>query len=81
MVSFKLFPSIPPTQCIPFVENIFFQSGKLTHSCINDTLVIDDSLFIDQNFFQFKDTFYTQTDGLAIWALAKIFRSSIELLL
>lgn len=65
------------------LHNVLSQSGKLTSTCISDIVALV-SFVIDQNFFQFKDTFYHSKRWLSHGLcplLAEICMSNIEVLL
>lgn len=85
MVSFdvtNLFPNIPPLECVSLVRNFLLTSDQLDLVQV-DNLVSLALLIVEQNFFQFNNVFYSQTDGLAMGSslsplLAEIFMSNLE---
>ncbi|KAK5649862.1 hypothetical protein RI129_000891 [Pyrocoelia pectoralis] len=84
MVSFdvtNLFPSIPPLECVNIVSNFLHSSNlsDLQTQCILRLL----NLSVQQNFFLFNNSFYSQSEGLAMGSnlspiLAEIFMNDLE---
>jgi len=78
----NLFPSIPPTECIPLVRNLLSPDTNLDPFQVEDLLALV-SLVLDQNFFQFNNSFYSQVKGLDMGSclfplLAEIFMANLE---
>jgi hypothetical protein len=62
-----MYINIPKTESINIIADILKRNSNTSHNNQNEIIHILKTI-MEQNYFQFEQEFYTQTDGLAMGA-------------